>query len=415
MAVAMVSGIAAVVTLFDPWGAFGRIVQNLFSPLWRFGNNALAWVAERADSYAFYSVEVWVRSWIAFGVAALWLVGLAVLAWWKGRVYCNAICPVGTLLGLVSRVSLFAPRIDGTKCTSCGLCEKKCKSECIDSKSMTIDRSRCVVCFDCVDSCKFGAVRYSACKVSRPLPPVGGVDRGDEKSKGVSRRKFFSIAALAAAATPAALRAQQVERILLQVDGGLADIEARIRPDRATPITPPGSVDARHFRNNCTACQLCVAACPNNVLVPSSRLATLMQPEMTFERGYCRPECVECGAVCPSSAIEPFTAADKTAISVGRAVYIGHNCVVRRDGVPCTECERHCPVKAISMVPLNAEHAALAAAEAAGTRRWGAPPVLRTPVVDTTLCIGCGACEHLCPARPHSALCVEGNSTHHSV
>jgi ferredoxin len=284
---------------------------------------------------------------------------------------------------------------------------------------MTIDRSRCVVCFDCLEGCKFGAIRYSACKASRTLPPEGGGGQsgGDPKpargAKGVSRRQFFSIAALAAAATPAALKAQQVDRILLQVDGGLADIEDKLRPERATPITPPGSKDARHIRRNCTACQLCVAACPNNVLVPSSKLATLMQPEMTFERGYCRPECVECGAVCPSSAIEPFTAADKTAISVGIAHYDRNVCVVTADNVPCTECERHCPTKAISLVPLNAEEAAK---EAAPAPRWGQkPPVLKVPVIDTTVCIGCGACEHLCPARPYAAIHVEGNLTHHSV
>jgi ferredoxin len=365
---------------------------------------------------------VWVRNWVAFGVAVIWLVGLAVLAWWKGRVYCNAICPVGTFLGLVSKVSVFAPGIDKAKCTACGVCEKRCKSECIDSKSMTIDRSRCVVCFDCVDSCKFGAIRYSACKPkagalpstqSEGTPPSQGGESRVRANKGVNRRQFFSIAALAAAATPAALKAQQVERILLQVDGGLADIEDKIRPERKTPITPPGSEDARNMKQHCTACQLCVAACPNNVIVPSSRLATLMQPEMTFEHGYCRPECVECGAVCPTGAIKRFTAADKTAISVGNAVYHRHDCVVRRDGVPCTECERHCPTKAITLVPLNAEEAAK---EAAPAPRWGPKPaVLKIPVVDTTLCIGCGACEHLCPARPHSAIHVEGNSTHHSV
>ena len=231
--------------------------------------------------------------------------------------------------------------------------------------------------------------------------------------KGMNRRSFFSVAALAAAASPAALKAQQVERILLQVDGGQADIENKQRPERKTPITPPGSKSARNMTRKCVACQLCVAACPNNVLVPSSKLATLMQPEMTFEEGYCRPECVECSEVCPAGAIEKITAADKTAISVGNARYNKELCVVNRDGVPCTECQRHCPTKAITLIPLNADEAAK---EAAPSSPWGPrPTVLKIPVIDTTLCIGCGACEHLCPARPLSAIHVEGNVSHHTL
>ncbi len=429
---ALVAGISVAVSLLDPWGNFGRIAQNFLAPLWRLGNNVFAWVAERADSYAFHTVDVYIKSGIAFGVAALWLVGLALLAWWKGRIYCNSVCPVGTVLGLLSSAPVFRISIDESKCNKCGLCEKKCKSECLDSKAGTVDRSRCVVCFDCLESCNFGAIKYRTGKAvvmgasNMSDTDVAELEKGitglegevselenkiEDKvyKKGMNRRNFFTVAALAAAASPAALKAQQVERILLKVDGGLAELEDKIRPERATSITPPGSKDARNMKQHCVACQLCVAACPNNVLVPSSRLATLMQPEMTFERGYCRPECVECAEVCPAGAIKKITPADKTAISVGNAVYNRELCVVPRDNVPCTECERHCPTKAITLVPLNAEEAAR---EARGRPRT---PILKTPVVDNTKCIGCGACEHLCPARPLSAIHVEGNVAHHAV
>ena len=436
--VALVAGIGAVVSLLDPWGTFGRIAQNIFSPLWRWGNNLLAWFAERIDSYAFHSVDVYIKSGIAFGVAALWLAGFAVLAWWKGRIYCNSICPVGTFLGLLSSAPVFRVSIDESKCTKCGVCEKKCKSECIDSKAGTVDRSRCVVCFDCLESCNFGAVKYKTGKTV--VVGVGSMNEKQEaelekgfaelegevselekkietsiNKKGMNRRNFFTVAALAAAASPAAVKAQQVERILLQVDGGLTDLVDKKRPERATPITPPGSEDARNMKQHCVACQLCVAACPNNVLVPSSKLATLMQPEMTFEKGYCRPECVECAEVCPSSAIKKITPADKTAISVGNAHYNKELCVVPRDNVPCSECERHCPTKAISMIPLNADEAAKEAAWESRGRRGNRPAILKIPVIDTTLCIGCGACEHLCPSNPLSAIHVEGNITHHQL
>ena len=396
-------GVAGIISLVEPWGIFGRIAENIFSPVWRWGNNLLAWFAERADSYAFYSVDVFVKSWITFAVAVLWLAGIALLAWWKGRIWCNSACPVGTILGEVSRISLFRPAFDKERCTKCGVCEKGCKSECIDSNAQTIDRTRCVVCFDCIDKCKFDAIQYrpAVCGGSKKgaVEPVSAPAEEVAAKKGVSRRNFFSIAAMVAAATPAAVKAQSVERILLQVDGGLADIEDKKRSRRNTPIVPPGAKDLRNMKRHCTACQLCVSACPGGVLVPSSRLETLMQPEMTFERGYCRPECVECGEVCPTKAIGKITPAEKTAISVGNARWIADNCVVNRDDLPCTACERHCPTKAITLV----------------SRDPADPKSLKIPAIDTTLCIGCGACENLCPARPFAAIYVEGNLTHHDL
>jgi polyferredoxin len=384
----LVHTLAPVVSLLDPYAAFGRIATSFFSPVWQWSNNLLAWIAGRVDSYAFYPVEVYVKSWTVFGVAAVWLVGVAVLAWWKGRLYCNSVCPVGSFLGLVARFSIFRPAFDPAKCTKCGVCERACKSECIDTKTESVDLSRCVTCFDCIDKCKFDAMKY------RPVGLKKRAEATEEAAsrEGISRRTFLSIAGAFAVANT--VKAQQ-----LQVEGGLADIEDKKRPDRKTPILPPGAKDARNMARNCIACQLCVAACPNHTLIPSSRLATLMQPEMTFERGYCRPECVECGAVCPTDAIEKITPADKAAISIGNAVWVEANCVVNRDNVPCTECQRHCPTGAVILVAKEPDD----------------PRSLKIPAIDTALCIGCGACEHLCPARPFSAIYVEGHVSHHSV
>ena len=143
---------------------------------------------------------------------------------------------------------------------------------------------------------------------------------------------------------------------------------------------------------HCTACQLCVSACPNNVLRPSTRLDSLMQPVMSFERGYCRPECTRCSLVCPTGAIKPVTPEDKTAIHAGHAVWIKENCLPVKGGVHCGNCARHCPTGAIQMINYEGKE---------------------IPSIDTTKCIGCGACENLCPARPFSAIYVEGNEVHH--
>ena len=124
-----------------------------------------------------------------------------------------------------------------------------------------------------------------------------------------------------------------------------------------------------------------------------------MQPEMLYERSYCRPECVRCSEVCPTGAIHKITTADKSATQIGHAVWIRKNCVVITDNVSCGNCARHCPVNAIQMVPLDAN----------------APDLLKIPVVNTERCIGCGACENLCPSRPFSAIYVEGHERHRLV
>ncbi|MDR2885217.1 MAG: 4Fe-4S binding protein, partial [Rikenellaceae bacterium] len=365
---------------------------ELLSPLYRLGNNLLAWGAETMGGYAFYPVKVWIKSGVTFGVALLTLAVTALLAWRGGRTYCNTICPVGTLLGLVSRFSIFRPAFDTAKCTACGLCEKKCKSSCIDSANMTIDQSRCVTCFNCVEACNFGAMHYTARRGAAKQATRATDEPATATKDGFSRRSFLAMAG--AATVAGTVRAQQ-----LQVDGGLADIEDKKMPDRKTPVVPPGAEGAAHMKARCTACLLCVSACPSNILRPSTALSTLMQPEMSFERGYCRPECTECSQVCPSGAIKPITAEDKTAVSIGLAVWIADNCIVHRDNVSCTACERHCPTGAVTLVAIEPDK----------------KDSLKTPVINKQLCIGCGACEYLCPARPFSAIYVEGNVRHHTV
>lgn len=207
-----------------------------------------------------------------------------------------------------------------------------------------------------------------------------------------SRRAFLSATAILATTT--ALKAQEKK-----VDGGLAAIEEKKIPERATAITPPGSMSARNFAQHCTACQLCVSVCPNQVLRPSSDLTRLMQPEMSYERGYCRPECTKCAEVCPAGAIRPITKADKSAIQIGHAVWIKENCICITDDVECGNCARHCPVGAIQMVASDPEN----------------PESRKIPVVNTERCIGCGACENLCPSRPFSAIYVEGHIMHRTV
>ncbi len=392
--IAVVAGVSMIVSILDPYAAYGRMASNFLAPVYRLGNNLLALSAERMDSYAFYSTEVWIKSWLTFGIAVITLIAVSILSWRHGRTYCNTICPVGTFLGFLSKFSLFRLTFNEEKCTKCKVCERGCKSSCIDVKTMNIDHSCCVTCFNCIERCKFGAMNYVPVKTGKKkkIENTDNLLTEENNSDGFSRRNLLSI--LGFMAVSSTIKAQQ-----LHVDGGLAEIEDKKISNRKTPVVPPGALSAQNMRSKCTACQLCVSACPNNILRPSNKLATFMQPEMSFERGYCRPECVECSQVCPTSAIKPITTADKSALAIGHAVWIRENCVVNRDEVQCNNCEYHCPANAITMID----------------REPSFSDSLKIPVIDTTLCIGCGACEFLCPARPFSAIYVEGNVRHHSV
>lgn len=146
---------------------------------------------------------------------------------------------------------------------------------------------------------------------------------------------------------------------------------------------PGTAVSARAFRTKCVGCLLCVRECRRHVLKVSSRADHLFWPELDFRLGWCPPECNRCGAVCPTGALKPIAEETKRAVRLGVARWRAESCLTTK-GVSCNACLRHCPVGAI-------------AHDAEGH-----------PVVDEAKCIGCGACEYFCPARPATGLQVEG-------
>lgn len=380
--VSLVAGLTSLAALIAPYSSYGRIAGNLMAPIYRWGNNILAYFAGRMDSYAFYGVDVWMKSLPVFIIAVVSFAVIAILAWRGGRTYCNTVCPVGTVLGLLSKYSLFTIRIDAEKCNRCGLCSRRCKSSCINGDSHTVDDSRCVVCMDCIETCRHGAISFGLRRKKKTV-------ENKENTAGSSRRAF--LATTSALAVSSVVNAQKKK-----VDGGLAVIADKQIPKRNTKIVPAGAWSIRHFEQHCTSCQLCVSACPNGVLRPSSDLSHFMQPEMSYERGYCRPECTRCSDVCPTSAINPITREEKSSTRIGHAVWVRKNCLPVSEGVSCGNCARHCPTGAILMVPMDAED----------------EKSLKIPVVNTERCIGCGACENLCPSRPFSAIYVEGHERH---
>lgn len=443
--IALFSGFNVLVSLLAPYSSYGRIASSIFQPIYRWINNIFAQIAEHYESYLFYETDIWLKSisTLLISIATLLIIGY--LAFKNGRTYCNTICPVGSTLGFLSRFSIFKIRMNEDKCTQCSICSKNCKTAAINFKTLTIDYSRCVVCGNCLTKCNFDAIKYQPSipnfKNAFPgkqeeidlrarhkstknaqketnlqnsnidsiqsdnneismesnneriiLPNTTSEPNLKSDSTNESLRAFISTITIGAAAT--VLRAQEAK-----VDGGLADIIDKQQPNRQQYITPPGSISIRNLSTHCTGCQLCISACPNHVLRPSTSLSRLMQPEMSYEQGYCRPECIECSSVCPTGAIKPITIEDKSSTQIGHAVFIKKNCVVINDEVECGNCSRHCPTGAIEMVPLD-------------EKDLDSPLI---PAVNESRCIGCGTCENLCPARPFSAIYVEGHQVHHLI
>jgi len=384
--VAWAAGVGTLVQLLAPYSAFGRIATMVLQPIYMACNNVLATVAEHYESYAFYGVDVWMKSLPVFIIAVVTLIVLLVLAWRNGRTYCNTICPVGTVLSFLARFSILKIHFDEDKCKNCSLCTKNCKAACIDFKNHQVDYSRCVVCGDCIESCKFGALKYSIASSK-----TNKTSETSSESVDPSKRSFL----IATALVSTAALAQEAKH----VDGGLADIIEKTAPERQTPLTPPGSLSAKNMASRCTGCQLCVSECPNDVLRPSGNLMSLMQPVMSYEKGFCRPECTRCSEVCPAGAIKPIDKEEKSSIQIGHAVVAAEFCISALGEAECGNCARHCPVGAIEMVPSDPDNDL-------------SPSI---PAVNENACIGCGACEYLCPVRPLSAIHVEGHEVHKMI
>ena len=358
LALSLVSLVASgqmLIALIAPYSAYGRVVRSV--------------VGLASGS-------------VALPLLVTGLVTLVVIfccAWLWGREYCNTICPVGTTLSFVSRFSLFRPVIDADKCKNCKACERTCRASCIDVAGHKIDYSRCVDCFDCLGSCKFDALHYRRASGGRETAPKAETDGG--------RRAFLATGAFVG--TALAAHAQD------HMHGGFAEVLPKQNPERGTRLVPFGAGSVRSFSDHCTACQLCVSACPNGVLRPSSDFSHFLQPEMGYENGYCRPECTACSQVCPAGAIRPVTPDQKQTIQIGLAQVDLALCFAAQGKDSCGNCAYHCPSGAIRMVE-------------AGDGGY------KIPTVAEARCIGCGACENLCPSRPVSAITVHGISVHHS-
>jgi ferredoxin len=367
-------GSSFLILLFDPYSTFGRLISQLFRPLVIWSNNGLATIFGKMGNYSLYRVEQISFVPLAFGFAILFFFIIILMSWNKGRLYCNTICPVGTGLGLFSKISLFHITIIESGCTHCGICSKQCKSQCIDSKSMKVDDSRCVVCFNCISACKNNSIKFEFRQKKQSVQSI--------KNPENNGRRTFLMVTGAILATAVLAKPKKV----------ISNNESMLS---RKPIMPPGADSIEHFNSHCTACQLCVTKCPMQVLKPAALqygISGITQPHLVFSTEvFCSYNCNICSTVCPTEALKKLGIEEKKLTQIGVAKFRKDKCIVFKDETDCGACSEHCPTQAVHMIPYKNG--------------------LTIPEVTEEICIGCGACESICPARPYQAIYVEGALT----
>jgi len=372
--IGFIAGSSIFIVLLDPYSTFGRIVSQFIRPIAIFANNQAAGLGSQMGFYALHEVNQSAFVPVSFGISLFFVLLVSILSWSKGRLYCNTICPVGSGLGLLSKFSVFKIAFDHSQCNTCGLCEKKCKSECIDSQKRTVDESRCVSCFNCISACKKGGINLDFRYKKSSAPPV-------DSNTTSSRRAFLvsSGAILATAAFAAPKKLISNNDLIL---------------DRK-PIMPPGATDRSHFNKHCTACQLCITKCPMNVLKPAALqygLSGIMQPHLVVSTEvFCSFDCDICTSVCPTGALKKSDLATKKRTQIGIAKFRRELCVVQVHEKDCGACAEHCPTQAVHMVQYKNG--------------------LTIPEVTENICIGCGGCESICPVHPYPAIYIEGTES----
>ena len=374
--------------LLDPYSNFGRIVSMLARPLLTAANNSIVGFANAVGTQSLYRVQ---PAWASAGLLllpAIFLTLVVVMSALRGRLYCNTICPVGTALGLISRFAAFRISIDKKACTKCGDCLRSCKAQCIDLRTGTIDASRCVSCYNCIGACDEHGVRY---RFSWKKDSVADEASSPRNASDPQRRDFLASIAGGLVASSALLTRAKAEP-----SSNTNDLPTLVKKGKASrTICPPGSHSVDQFLDRCTACHLCISACPTHVLQPALfeyGLEGLFKPQLKYTSAYCLFECTRCGEVCPDGAISPLSLAAKQVTQIGVADFYQSRCVVAVNGTDCAACSEHCPTKAVTTVPYRDN--------------------LRIPVLNQNLCIGCGACEYACPVQPTKAILVTGRSTH---
>ncbi len=373
-----VSGSMFLVNLLDPYANFGKLSASLFQPAYIWLHNALAFSLERFDVFILSPMTMHALPWDVVLISTAIFLTIVVMAAWRGRLFCNTLCPVGSILSIFTGKPLYQITFSDEACTFCSRCEWVCKAECLNSKTRHVDHSRCINCFNCLASCPNEGIRYAV-----PPKREKTLHQGEE---GSGKRQFLMMLASGILSIPLISKPARPQGMSKP---GMIPVESQ------KPVTPPGSLSHKHFTGHCIACYLCVSACPTKVIVPSFfefGLEGFMQPKLDYHKNFCNYDCVKCTEVCPTGAITKQSEEEKKRIRIGEVRFLAESCVVTADRTDCGACSEHCPTKAVRMVPYEGG--------------------LFIPEIHPELCVGCGACEYACPTEPFKAIYVTGLPVH---
>ena len=297
-----------------------------------------------------YSITGLSLSYTLYGT--IFIVVLTVLVFFKKRFFCTSICPVGAVLGLLSRFSLFQVRIDDEKCKMCGVCTKVCPCDSIDFKTNTVNNETCVKCFDCLNHCHHGALYYG---LPKEKPVEFNIKRRQLIKSGI-------VLALFGATVKSGIELSKI-------------IGSKVKK----VILPAGAQSVEKFANHCLNCNLCVKQCPQNIIKKATAETPFVHIE--YNKNYCKYECHKCSSVCPSGAIKRLSLKEKQHTQIAIAHVDENTCI------QCGLCVGECPREII-------------------IKEFG-----EFPIISEDKCIGCGKCASVCPVHAISMVAVDKQRT----
>jgi MauM/NapG family ferredoxin protein len=350
--------------------AFNYVVHGSFDLLYKAGIPGVSAGSERVYEFLRNHAISFDRPMFVQGsLVGLIFIAILALNFVRRRFWCRFVCPLGALLGLLSRFSLLNHRLKEKACNDCTLCLATCGGGARPYPADEWRGAECVLCMNCHSTCPQQAISF---EFGRPAPAARRTDL---------ERRYVLMAGAAGLGSLALVRLNPVR------ETGSASL-----------IRPPGSVEESEFLRRCVKCGECMKVCITNALQPTFLQAGfegLWSPLLVPRIGYCEFNCTLCGQVCPTDAIEGLELGVKQKRKIGLAFVDQNRCLPYAFGIDCIVCEEHCPTspKAIRF-------------ESRVAVTDGVEKELKLPIIVPGECIGCGICEYYCPVGEVAAIRV---------